>query len=72
MAQDFSWRRQIGRYEELYQRPYAPKGEQEALGRRVSTIVRGLGGVRSTEEPPARFSRGRKPGGGTPEQLTLV
>ena len=62
----------VGRYEELYRRPYAPKGEQEALGRRVSSIVRGLGGVRSTGEPPARFSRGRRRGDPTPQQLTLV
>jgi DNA repair photolyase len=62
----------VGRYEELYRRPYAPTGEQEALGRRVSGIVRGLGGVRSPGEPPARFSRGRRPGDRTPQQLTLV
>ncbi|HEX5903393.1 MAG TPA: radical SAM protein [Actinomycetota bacterium] len=62
----------VGRYEELYRRPYAPKGEQEALGRRVSSIVRGLGGVRSTGEPPARFSRGRRRGDPPPQQLTLV
>ena len=60
------------RYEELYRRPYAPKGEQEALGRRVSAIVRGLGGVRSTREPPGRFSRGRGSGERAPRQLTLV
>jgi DNA repair photolyase len=62
----------VGRYEELYRRPYAPTGEQEALGRRVSSIVRGLGGVRPTGEPPARFSRGRRRGDPTPQQLTLV
>jgi len=62
----------VGRYEELYRRPYAPKGEQEALGRRVSSIVGELGGVRSTGEPPARFSRGRRRGDPTPQQLTLV
>jgi DNA repair photolyase len=62
----------VSRYEELYPRPYAPKGEQEALGRRVSSIVRGLGGVHSTGEAPERFSRGRRARGATPEQLTLV
>jgi DNA repair photolyase len=62
----------VGRYEELYQRPYAPKGEQEALGRRVSSIVRGLGGVRSTGDTPARFSRGRRHDDPAPQQLTLV
>jgi DNA repair photolyase len=62
----------MGRYEELYRRPYAPKGAQEVLGRRVSGIVRGLGGVRSSGEPPARFSRGRRRADGTPEQLTIV
>ena len=61
----------VSRYDELYRRPYAPKDEQEALGRRVSSIVRGLGGVRSGE-PPARFSRQRRPADTTPEQLTLV
>jgi DNA repair photolyase len=62
----------VERYGELYRRSYAPKGEQDALGRRVSSIVRGLGGVRSTGEPPARFSRGRRRGDPTPQQLTLV
>ncbi len=62
----------VARYEELYQRPYAPKREQQALGRRVSSLVRGLGGVRATDDTPDRFSRPRNANGATPEQLTLV
>ncbi|HJS25625.1 MAG TPA: intein-containing Rv2578c family radical SAM protein, partial [Actinomycetota bacterium] len=62
----------VGRYEQLYPHPYAPKSEQEALGRRVSSIVRGLGGVRPTGKAPVRFSRQRYSGGPSPEQLTLV
>jgi DNA repair photolyase len=62
----------VSRYEELYRRPYAPKPEQEALGRRVATLVRAFGGVRSIDEAPRRFSRGGHRRGDGPEQLTLV
>jgi DNA repair photolyase len=62
----------VGRYQELYRRAYAPKHEQEALGRRVSTLVRDLGGVRSSNEPPRRFSRGNRRADEAPEQLTLI
>jgi DNA repair photolyase len=62
----------VGRYEELYRRPYAPKDEQQALGRRVSNLVRDLGGVRSSNEPAHRFSRGDRRADDAPEQLTFI
>jgi DNA repair photolyase len=49
----------LERYEELYRKPYAPAAEREALGRRVSGLIRSLGGVRPAPAPPARSSRSR-------------
>lgn len=64
----------VDRYEAMYAKPYAPAGDRDALGRRVSGMIRALGGVRPTKPPPERFRHGR--GGETPkppgEQLTLV
>jgi DNA repair photolyase len=63
----------VQRYEELYRKPYAPAAERDELGRRVSGLIRSLGGVRPAPAPPERFSRGngdRKQAQG--EQLTLV
>jgi DNA repair photolyase len=64
----------VERYEELYRKPYAPAAERDALGRRVSGLIRSLGGVRPAPVPPARFSgrsRGDR-GAAQGEQLTLV
>ena len=64
----------VERYEELYRKPYAPAVERDALGRRVSSLIRSLGGVRPAPAPPARFSetsRGDR-GAVQGEQLTLV
>jgi DNA repair photolyase len=64
----------VERYEELYRKPYAPTAERDALGRRVSGLIRSLGGVRRAPAPPARFSRGSRgdPGAAQGEQLTLL
>jgi DNA repair photolyase len=63
----------LERYEELYRKPYAPAAERDALGRRVSGLIRSLGGVRPAPVPPARFSRSRGDRGvAQGEQLTLV
>ena len=64
----------VGRYEDLYRKPYAPSAERNALGRRVSGLIRSLGGVRPAPTPPGRFSH-RSNGDRTTaqgEQLTLV
>lgn len=64
----------VERYETMYRRPYASAADRDALGRRVSGLIRTLGGIRPASEAPRRFSRGR--GDGDPktggEQLTLV
>jgi DNA repair photolyase len=63
----------LERYEELYRKPYAPAAERDGLGRRVSGLIRSLGGVRPAPAPPARFSRSRDDRGvAQGEQLTLV
>jgi DNA repair photolyase len=63
----------VERYEELYSKPYAPAAERDELGRRVSGLIRSLGGVRPAPPPPARFSRSRGDRGAPQgEQLTLV
>ena len=64
----------VERYEQLYRKPYAPVAERDALGRRVSGLIRSLGGVRRAPAPPARFSGGSrgKRGAAQGEQLTLV
>jgi DNA repair photolyase len=63
----------VERYEELYRKPYAPAAERDALGRRVSGLIRSLGGVRPAPAPPARFSRSRGDRRtALGEQLTLV
>ena len=63
----------VERYEAMYRRPYAPAADRDALGRRVSGLIRTLGGVRRAPEPPRRFSRRGDDGPrSTGEQLTLV
>ena len=64
----------IQRYEAMYARPYAPASDRDALGRRVSGLIRSLGGVRPAAPPPGRFSRGSRGDRNEPqgEQLTLV
>jgi hypothetical protein len=65
----------LERYEELYRKPYAPAAERDALGRRVSELIRSLGGVRPAPAAPPRFSgrpRGDDRGVAQGEQLTLV
>jgi DNA repair photolyase len=65
----------LERYEELYRKPYAPGAERDALGRRVSGLIRSLGGVRPAPAAPPRFSgrsRGDDRGVAQGEQLTLV
>ena len=59
-------------YEAMYRRPYAPKSEQQALGRRVGSLVRRFGGVRRPHGVPARFSGDRDRRDATPDQLTLI
>ena len=64
----------VERYETMYRRPYASAADRDALGRRVSGLIRALGGVRRAKPAPERFRHGRsgqtaKPAG---EQLTLV
>jgi DNA repair photolyase len=63
----------VERYEAIYRRPYAPAGERDALGRRVSGLIRALGGVRPADAPE-RFRDGPRAGRTTTpgEQLTLV
>jgi DNA repair photolyase len=64
----------VERYEAMYRRPYASAADRDALGRRVSGLIRTLGGTRPARQPPRRFRHGR--GDGDPksggEQLTLV
>jgi DNA repair photolyase len=64
----------VARYAELYPRPYAPATEREALGRRVASMVRGLGGLRAAPPAPGRFSRPskREAGRDGSEQLSLL
>jgi DNA repair photolyase len=64
----------VERYEELYRKPYAPSADRDALGRRVSALIRSLGGVRPAPAPPGRFSHGSNGDRTTAqgEQLTLV
>jgi len=64
----------VERYEALYRRPYASAADRDALGRRVSGLIRSLGGVRQNPSPPRRFSRKRDAGASpsTGEQLTLT
>ena len=64
----------VERYEAMYRRPYASAADRDALGRRVSGLIRALGGLRPAPEVPRRFSDGRNGGGPKPggEQLTLV
>ena len=62
----------VGRYEEMYRRPYAPAADRKALGRTVGRIVDNLGGVRSPSARPARWSRPARPTAHGSEQLTLL
>jgi DNA repair photolyase len=62
----------VGRYEEMYRRPYAPVDDRKALGRTVGRIVDELGGVRSAGRRPARWSGPARPSTGGSEQLTLL
>jgi DNA repair photolyase len=72
----------VPRYRELYARPYAPGSSRRELARRVSSIVRALGGVRPTVQPePAQRFREETPDRtkdasdaavAGPTQLTLV
>jgi DNA repair photolyase len=64
----------VERYETMYRRPYASAADRDALGGRVSGLIRTLGGIRPALQAPRRFRHGR--GDGDPksggEQLTLV
>ena len=67
------------RYRELYARSYAPPSSHRELGRRVSSIVRALGGLRPAARPePTELLRGGTSdrAGDAPDarptQLTLV
>jgi DNA repair photolyase len=64
----------VDTYADLYRRPYAPATERDALGRRVASMVRGLGGLRGVQPAPGRFSRSSKrdAGGDGSEQLSLL
>ena len=62
----------VGRYEQMYQRPYAPAESRLALGRTVGRIVDDLGGPRKTSSRPARWQRGAPKDARGPNQLTLL
>ena len=55
----------VERYEELYRKPYAPAAERDALGRRVSGLIRSLAQRGPAPALPARFSRGSRGDRGT-------
>jgi DNA repair photolyase len=63
----------VPRYQETYRKAYAPAEERNALGARVATIVRALGGTRPALD---RLDRGRRAGEDEPrpepQQLRLV
>jgi DNA repair photolyase len=62
----------VPRYEEMYQRPYGPAPDRDALGRTVDGIVRELGGIRTASPRPVRWRGTRGPERSGPEQLTLL
>jgi DNA repair photolyase len=62
----------VPRYEAMYVKPYASSEERKALGRRVSTIVRALGGTRPRPERPDRWKPREDDREVRPQQLRLV
>jgi DNA repair photolyase len=64
----------VERYEDMYRRPYAPAPDRDALGRRVASTIRGLGGLGAAPPAPRRFARRSKveAPGRSPEQLSLL
>lgn len=63
----------VQRYEELYRKPYAPAAERDALGRRISSLIRSLGGLRTVAVPHRNFARSSEPRSApSGEQLSLV
>ncbi len=65
----------VERYTQEYARPYASPGARRELGRRVSSIVRSLGGASPAGEEAGRWSRrgsGGRPSRDEPAQLTLL
>jgi DNA repair photolyase len=67
----------VGRYTQEYARPYASPGARRDLGRRVSSMVRSLGGVPPTKETSRETTRWSRRGSSDrrreePAQLTLL
>jgi DNA repair photolyase len=62
----------VPRYEAMYRRPYASAEDRKALGERVSSIVRALGGTRPRPERPDRWHPGADEPAPKPQQLKLV
>ncbi|HEV2951765.1 MAG TPA: Rv2578c family radical SAM protein [Actinomycetota bacterium] len=65
----------VERYLQLYRQPYGPKAMREALGRKVSSLLAGAGGVRRGAEPARRFFRRDRSRGAderASEQLRLL
>jgi DNA repair photolyase len=63
----------VPRYTQMYRQPYASAEDRKAIGRRVSTIVRALGGTRPRPDRPDRWKprEGSEPAA-EPKQLKLV
>jgi DNA repair photolyase len=64
----------VPRYLEMYRVPYGPKAMRDSLGRQVSSMVAGAGGVRRVAEPARRFFRRDRDRHRerSPEQLRLL
>jgi DNA repair photolyase len=62
----------VPRYETMYRKPYAPAEDRKALGERVASIVRALGGVRPRPERSDRWRATAVDPEPKPEQLKLV
>jgi DNA repair photolyase len=61
----------VDRYESMYRAPYGPPADRKALGRRVASIERSVGGARVDRRPP-RWDRGGGARPQPPEQLALL
>jgi DNA repair photolyase len=62
----------VARYEAMYQKPYAPAADRKALGERVASIVRALGGARPRPDRLDRWRATAVDPAPKPEQLKLV
>jgi DNA repair photolyase len=62
----------VPRYHEMYRKAYASADERKALGARVGTIVRALGGTRPRPGRADRWNRDHDEPRAEPQQLKLV